>query len=91
MVSVFGWPDPNTRESGESREKRTKHEPNSKASDFARSSQLEQLYQVFGSGHPNLSPLQRFPCFSVNSFSFSCFSVMFCMNSDDYVCGRKRN
>ena len=34
MVSVFGWPDPNTRESCESEEKRAKHEP--KASDFAR-------------------------------------------------------
>ena len=44
MVSVFGWPDPNTRESCESWEKRAKHEP--KASDFARFSQLEQLYQV---------------------------------------------
>ena len=38
-----------------------------------------------------LSPPQRFPCFSVNSFSFPCFSVIFCMNSDDYVCVRKRN
>ena len=34
MVSVFGWPDPNTRESYDSQEKCVKHEP--KASYFAR-------------------------------------------------------
>ena len=34
MVSMSGWPDPNTRESCKSQEKCAKHEP--KASDFAR-------------------------------------------------------
>ena len=38
-----------------------------------------------------VSPPQRFPCFSVNSFSFPCLSVIFCMTADDYVCGRKWN
>ena len=38
---------------------------------------------------PSLSSPQRFPCFSVNSFSFPCFSVIFCMTADDYFCGRK--
>jgi hypothetical protein len=33
MVSMFGWPDPNTRECCESYEKRAKHEP--KASEYA--------------------------------------------------------
>ena len=27
----------------------------------------------------------------LNSFSFPCFSVIFCMTADDYVCGRKWN
>ena len=40
---------------------------------------------------PSLSPPQGFPCFSVNFYGFPCFPVIFCMNSDDYVCGRKRN
>ena len=41
MVSVFGWPDRNTRENCECLEKHVKHEPNWKAGDFARFSQFE--------------------------------------------------
>ena len=37
-------------------EKAREHQP--KASDFARFSQLEQLYQVFGSGHPNTETIK---------------------------------
>ena len=36
-----------------------------------------------------LSPPQRFPYFSVNSFSSPCFFVIFCMTADNYVCARK--